>query len=159
MKKILFVCLGNICRSACAEAVFKKQVEKAGLKDVEVGSAGISSYHKGECADPRMRKAAAERGYDITSISRPVKSEDFKEYDMIIGMDDENVEDLKSRAANKEAYQKIYRMVDFCRVFSEEKVPDPYYGGEEGFGTVIDIIEDACNGLIDAIKGEEIVYE
>ena len=159
MKKILFVCLGNICRSACAETVFNKQAEKAGLKDVEADSAGISSYHKGECADPRMRKAAHERGYEITTVSRPIKPGDFKEYDMIIGMDDDNVEDLKNRATNKEDYHKIYRMVDFCKVFSEDKVPDPYYGGDEGFGTVIDIIEDACQGLISALKGEEIVYE
>lgn len=149
MKKILFVCLGNICRSAAAEAVMKAVVEKAGRKDdFFIDSAGIISVHKGEPADNRMRKHAAKRGYAVTSISRPVNYRDFEEFDILVGMDNTNIDDLMDKAPSIEAQKKIVKMTDFCEHSQYDYVPDPYYGGEDGFELVLDILEDACAGLL-----------
>lgn len=153
--KILFVCLGNICRSAAAEAVFAKKAAEAGLTDVQIDSAGILSIHKGEKADGRMIAHAARRGYDVTSISRPVTQEDFKNFDLIIGMDDDNISELMKRAAYAEERGKIRKMTDFSVTSGAEYVPDPYYGGAAGFENVLDILEDACEGLANAIKKEK----
>ena len=128
---MLFVCLGNICRSPSAEAVFREAVDKAGMSGkVEVDSAGIIGYHAGEGADPRMKRHASQRGYRLTSISRPVIAEDFNRFDLIVGMDE------------------IRKMTDFCTRFDETEVPDPYYGGAAGFERVLDLLEDACDGLL-----------
>lgn len=150
--KILFVCLGNICRSAAAEAVFLKKAEEDGLTDVVVDSAGILSIHKGHNADSRMIAHAAKRGYDITSISRPATKEDFRNFDMLIGMDDDNISELQKKATNGVEYGKIYKMTDFAVNLVNNNVPDPYYGGAAGFEKVLDILEDACEGLIEKIK-------
>lgn len=153
MTKILFVCLGNICRSSSAEEVMRTLVKKAGLeKEIELDSAGILSYHQGELPDSRMRMHAARRGYQLTHRSRPVCTEDFFRFDLIIGMDDRNIEDLKERAPSLEAEQKIRRMTDYCRVKVVDYVPDPYYGGAQGFENVLDILEDACAGLLEAVR-------
>lgn len=153
MIKILFVCLGNICRSSSAEGVMKHLVEQAGLeKQICIDSAGILSYHQGELPDERMRKHAAKRGYDLTHRSRPVTSLDFERFDLIIGMDDRNIDDLKERAPSIEAEQKIHRMTDYCTKFTDaDCVPDPYYGGADGFEWVLDLLEDACQGLLDSL--------
>lgn len=150
MKKILFVCLGNICRSSSAEEVMRTLIRKAGLeKEIEVDSAGILSYHRGELPDSRMRAHAIRRGYELTHRSRPVCTEDFFNFDLIIGMDDRNIDDLKERAPSVEAWSKIHRMTDYCTKFTHaDHVPDPYYGGSEGFEYVLDILEDACAGLL-----------
>ena len=152
--KILFVCLGNICRSSSAEGVMKQLVEKAGLEDrFVIDSAGILSYHEGELPDPRMRAHAARRGYNLTHRSRPVRTADFYDFDIIIGMDDRNIEDLKERAPSLEAERKIHRMTDFCTRFTyADHVPDPYYGGAEGFEYVLDLLEDACAGLLEHLR-------
>lgn len=151
--KILFVCLGNICRSSSAEEIMRTFIKREGLADrIEVDSAGILSYHQGEMPDSRMRMHAYHRGYELTHRSRPVCLEDFLEFDMIIGMDDRNIQDLKERAPFPEAEGKIYRMTDFCRTKLVDYVPDPYYGGAQGFENVLDILEDACEGLLDEIK-------
>ena len=124
MKKILFVCLGNICRSSTAEGVMLHLIEEAGLeKEFVIDSAGILSYHQGELPDSRMRAHAARRGYQLVHRSRPVRTEDFYNFDLIIGMDDRNIDD----------------------------VPDPYYGGAEGFEYVLDVLEDACAGLLTSL--------
>lgn len=153
--RLLFVCLGNICRSPSAEAVMKKIVKDAGLEEqIEIDSAGITGYHKGNPADSRMRAHAVRRGYVLDSLSRPVKTADFFDFDMIIGMDDSNISDLTDRSPDYESRQKIYRMTDFSRNKTHDHVPDPYYGGTSGFELVLDLLEDACRGLLDYIAKE-----
>lgn len=153
MKRILFVCLGNICRSSSAEGVMRHLVETAGLEsEFVIDSAGILSYHQGELPDERMRWHAARRGYELVHRSRPVCTQDFFDFDLIIGMDDRNIEDLKERAPSLEAEAKIGRMTDFCTRHPEaDYVPDPYYGGSEGFEYVLDLLEDACAGLLEQL--------
>ena len=155
MKKILFVCLGNICRSSSAEEIMRTLVKQAGLEEeIEIDSAGILNYHQGELPDSRMRMHASRRGYKLTHRSRPVCTDDFFEFDWLIGMDDRNIQDLKDRAPSPEAEKKICRMTDFCRVKQVDYVPDPYYGGAQGFENVLDILEDACFGLLEEIRKE-----
>lgn len=151
--KILFVCLGNICRSSSAEGVMKQLIEQAGREDeFIIDSAGILSYHQGELPDSRMRAHAARRGYDLTHRSRPVCTDDFYDFDLIIGMDDRNIDDLKDRALSVEAWKKIHRMTEYCTKFTHaDHVPDPYYGGAEGFEYVLDVLEDACAGLLEMV--------
>ena len=156
MKRILFVCLGNICRSAAAEEIMRNRFVHAGLeKEIDLDSAGLSSYHQGDPADSRMRAHAARRGYRITHLSRPVGYHDFFDFDMLIGMDDSNLSGLRDLAPGLPEEQKIYRMTDFCRRIPADHVPDPYYGGDSGFETVLDILEDACDGLLDFLTQQE----
>ena len=151
--KILFVCLGNICRSSSAEGVMKQLIEQAGREDeFIIDSAGILSYHQGELPDSRMRAHAARRGYDLTHRSRPVCTDDFYDFDLIIGMDGRNIDDLKDRAPSVEAWKKIHRMTEYCTKFTHaDHVPDPYYGGAEGFVYVLAVLEDACPGLLEMV--------
>ena len=151
--KILFVCQGNICRSPSAEAVMKKLVKDAGLDNyIEVDSAGIMGYHEGERADQRMRAHASRRGYVLDSISRPVRTTDFYDFDLIIGMDDRNIDDLKRKAPDLESVAKIHQMTEYSRNKLYDHVPDPYYGGASGFELVLDLLEDACGGLLETIS-------
>ena len=154
MKRILFVCLGNICRSCTAEEIMRVVLQREGLdKVVEVDSAGLISYHQGEQADPRMRSHASRRGYHITHLSRPVRMTDFYDFDLIIGMDDSKISRLHDLAPSIEEVAKIHRMTEYCVSKVADHVPDPYYGGAQGFENVIDILEDACEGLLQKIKG------
>lgn len=149
--KILFVCLGNICRSPAAEAIMTDIVLRNDMcHRFEIDSAGIISYHEGELADNRMKSYAFQRGYRITSISRPVVQNDFLHFDYIIGMDNDNINALQ-RMAPLDSTAKIVRMTDFCTHSDACVVPDPYYGGIAGFALVIDILEDACQGLFDRL--------
>lgn len=152
-KKILFVCLGNICRSPSAEAVMFSLLKQNGLENIiELDSAGIIDYHEGELADSRMRVHAEKRGIRILHRSRPVKSPaDFDYFDMIIGMDNENIRALQSLAHTSEHKAKIYKMTDFRKTMNHDYVPDPYYGGPQGFDLVLDILDDACKGLLEKI--------
>lgn len=154
MVKVLFVCLGNICRSPMAEVIMRKLAKDAGLEECfHLDSAGLISYHEGEGADPRMRQHAYGRGYRITHISRPVRLSDFDEFDYIIGMDDSNIDRLNRLAPTVEAEAKVHRMTDYCTRHDIDHVPDPYYGGAQGFENVIDILEDACAGLLERLVG------
>lgn len=153
MKKILFVCLGNICRSCAAEEIMRRYVAEAGLEhEIALDSAGLIDYHEGESADARMRAHAARRGYRITHLSRPVKYNDFFDFDLILGMDDRNLSRLKEMAPGLDEENKVRAMASYCRVKVVDYVPDPYYGGDTGFENVLDILEDACAGLLDELK-------
>lgn len=154
-KRVLFVCLGNICRSPSAEAVFNGLVQQNDLSDlIECDSAGTAAYHEGEPADQRMRSHAIRRGYRLNSIARKFDpSVDFDAFDYIVGMDDDNVNDLQDLASNEEDLNKIYKMTDFCSRGGHYSVPDPYYGGSDGFELVLDILEDACEGLLNEVRG------
>jgi protein-tyrosine phosphatase len=151
--KILFVCLGNICRSPSAEIVMVNLIEKHGLNSVfDLDSAGIIDNHEGQMADSRMRVHALRRGLTITHRSRPVNARvDFEYFDMIIGMDDDNMKALDELARIPTWKNKLYRMTDFSKKMSYNYVPDPYYGGDKGFELVLDILEDACEGLLEFI--------
>lgn len=150
---ILFVCLGNICRSSAAEEIMRTYLQREGMEhEVRVDSAGLISYHRGEPADSRMRAHAIRRGYKITHLSRPVRTDDFYEYDLILGMDDSNIDRLRELAPDVESEKKIRRMTDFCQQKVVDCVPDPYYGGAQGFENVIDILEDACGGLLESLR-------
>ena len=154
--KILFVCLGNICRSPSAEAVMESILKKEGLdKHFEIDSAGITGYHAGDSADQRMQQHALQRGINLTSISRQVnKAFDFEHFDYIIGMDDQNMDDLKYLASDAKNLGKLSKMTDYCTLHSHTSVPDPYYGGSAGFELVLDLLEDACKGLLQHIKDD-----
>lgn len=153
MKRILFVCLGNICRSAAAEEIMRTYLKREGLdKEITVDSAGISGYHEGDLADPRMRMHASRRNFHITHRSRPVRTDDFYDFDLIIGMDDTNIDALREKAPDIVTERKIERMTDYCRTKAVDYVPDPYYGGAQGFENVLDILEDACGGLLEHLK-------
>lgn len=150
MKKILFVCLGNICRSPGAEAILKSIVKRESReKEFYIDSAGLYGGHAGALPDERMRRHAARRGYVLDSRARTFyPTADFAEFDLIIGMDDQNVRELRRLAVNEEEKAKIFKMTDFCqRPTSYTVVPDPYYEGSEGFELVLDLLEDAVEGL------------
>lgn len=155
--KILFVCLGNICRSPSAEAVMKHVVEQRGLSHLfEIDSAGILSYHQGVPADQRMQQHARKRGFELTSISRPIKTDDFWHFDLIIGMDDGNIRDLYTRTPDVESSRKVVRMSRFFRTDrGYDHVPDPYYGGAQGFELVLDMLQEACDELVDQLLADD----
>jgi protein-tyrosine phosphatase len=157
-RHLLFVCLGNICRSPSAEAVMNGMLKKKGHdQQVVCDSAGIIGFHSGETADVRMQKHALKRGYVLTSRSRKVNREsDFDRFDMIIGMDDQNIKDLNRLARSEDDRKKIFRMTDFCTTFKHRHIPDPYCGGSAGFELVLDLLEDACGGLIIHLEKESI---
>lgn len=149
--KILFVCLGNICRSPAAEEIFRTLTQRHGVADrFEIDSAGTYAGHTGDLPDRRMRRAAAGRGYELTHRARPLRESDFERFDRIIVMDDYNYESVHRMAPTRELARKIYRMVEFCRHSPQwSHVPDPYYEGHEGFELVLDLLEDGCQGLLD----------
>ena len=131
-----------------AEGVFNRiLMREQRTEHFIVDSAGLLAYHQGELPDSRMRFFAGKRGYDLTHRSRPFTRADFDRFDMIIGMDDQNIAGLKQQAMTLEEEAKIFRMTDFCKTLEATHVPDPYYGGDQGFEIVIDLLEDACEGL------------
>ena len=155
MSQVLFVCLGNICRSPAAEAVMNKLIEKNDLSEkISCDSAGTSSYHVGGPADSRMRKVAQQRGFDITSISRQINYNDLDQFDYIIAMDQSNYYDIRAIDRKTDYLDKIFQLKDFCLQHQITGVPDPYYGGQEGFDLVIDILEDGCQELLNKIRSE-----
>ena len=154
--KVLFVCLGNICRSPAAQGIFEHYVRENGMTDkIEADSAGTYSGHRGELPDRRMRNAALYRGFALTHKARPVSGLDFLDFDLIIAMDDQNYEDLMQLAPSVEATHKIHRMSEFLKVRKMSYIPDPYYMGVEGFSLVLDLLEDGCKNLYDIIVKAE----
>ena len=151
--KVLFVCLGNICRSPAAQAIFEHYVREAGLQDrIKADSAGIYGGHQGNPPDRRMRTAALYRGFAVTHTARQVKAMDFLDYDLVIAMDDHNYEDLMHLAPSVEATHKIRRMSEFLTTHRISYIPDPYYMGAEGFSHVLDLLEEACQNLLERLK-------
>ncbi|MFC5301089.1 low molecular weight protein-tyrosine-phosphatase [Azospira restricta] len=152
MIKILFVCMGNICRSPTAEGVFRKLLRERSLEArVEVDSAGTHGYHVGEAPDPRTQRAAAARGYDLSSIrARKVAAQDLEYFDLVLAMDRNNLEVLR-RMCPPELAGRLDLFMRYARNFDDDEVPDPFYGLGHGFDLVIDMVEDASLGLLDEL--------
>ena len=154
VKKILFVCLGNICRSPAAEGVFMKKIKDRNLDSLFiVDSAGTGGWHVGNLADPRMREAALSRGIELTSRSRKIETKDLYEFDNILVMDNDNLHAVKSLIKDHKnpVNSKIKLILDYSNNSQLEEVPDPYYGGQNGFDKVLDLLDDAIDGLIDSL--------
>ncbi|WP_342116214.1 low molecular weight protein-tyrosine-phosphatase [Pseudoduganella sp. OTU4001] len=148
---ILFVCMGNICRSPTAEGVFRARAEAAGL-DLEIDSAGTHAYHIGNAPDARSTRHAAARGYDLScQRARKFTSEDFERFDYVLAMDHENLEILL-RACPPQHLHKVRLFMEFATHYGSDIVPDPYYGGPNGFDMVLDYVEDAADGLLAALR-------
>jgi low molecular weight protein-tyrosine phosphatase len=151
--RILFVCLGNICRSPTAEVVFRAVASREAPDMVlEVDSAGTAGYHVGELPDRRTRQAAARRGYDLSALrARVVEPDDFEHFDLILAMDRENLRALERRSpAEKREHLRLF--LDFAPETGISEVPDPYYGGPNGFEDVLDLIEAASRGLVQHLR-------
>lgn len=149
---VLFVCLGNICRSPAADGIMHRLVEQQGLETlIKIDSAGTYGGHAGSLPDHRMRQHASKRGYQLTHCSRRVTTDDFYDFDIIVAMDDQNYYNLMRLAPTLEHQQHITKMTDFLTNHTADHVPDPYYEGAEGFEIVLDLLEDACQGLLDQI--------
>jgi len=151
--KILFVCLGNICRSPAAEAIMAHLIGTH--PNLSCDSAGTSSHHQGDAPDQRMHLALKSRGYHHRSHSRPVQLSDFYDFDLILAMDQENFQNLLQICPAPKLAAKIKLMCEFCETRQETEVPDPYYGGSDGFHKVIDLLEDACQGLWKSLQNHE----
>ncbi|MGB2248176.1 MAG: low molecular weight protein-tyrosine-phosphatase [Alcanivorax sediminis] len=150
---VLFVCLGNICRSPTAEVVFRDRVKAAGLEDhILIDSAGTGDWHIGRAPDPRTQDAAAGRGYDMSRLrARQVTVADFDKFDVVLAMDDANLADLQ---AMQPAHSSVTlkRFLDYAAHRPEREVPDPYYGGEDGFAEVLNLVEEGAEALLEALQ-------
>lgn len=154
--RVLMVCTGNICRSPTAHGVFEKMVADAGLQHrISVDSAGTHGYHVGEAPDRRSQQHASRRGYDLSGQrARQLTAQDFEDFDLVLVMDAAN-ETAARRIASSSQQQRMKRLTDYCQRFDDQEVPDPYYGGERGFEHVLDLVEDACKGLLQTITPKQ----
>ena len=155
---VLFVCLGNICRSPAAEGVFLHLLNERGLSDrFVVDSAGTGGWHTGNPADRRMQAAAARRGIQLLSRARQISLDDLSDFDLVLTMDDANLAAVQgmAREAGNRATATVRPMLSYSQRFSETEVPDPYYGGEAGFEHVLDLLEDACSNLLDELSSQK----
>jgi len=150
---VLFVCLGNICRSPTAHGVFRKLVREAGLEElIEIDSAGTAAFHVGKAPDTRSTLVAKERGVEMADLrARQVDLGDFYQYDYVLAMDEANFFNLKEMAL-PEHYDQIKLFLEFTEAYSETEVPDPYYGGAQGFDHVFNLVESASEGLLQHIQ-------
>ena len=156
--KLLFICLGNICRSPAANAIMQQIVDKAGLTDkFVIDSAGIGPWHVGQLPDKRMRQHGAKHGYKIDHIARQFDAKrDFDNFDYIVVMDDENYKNICRQAHNEYERKKVIRMANyFVKYKGKTSVPDPYYGGDADFELALDLIEDGCNGILNTIFNKD----
>lgn len=151
--KILFVCMGNICRSPAAECVFVSLLEKAGMLDkVLVDSAGTTAYHTGDPPDQRMQAELRRRHYPVRGKARPVTAADYTQFDLILAMDEANLRDLQTRRPAGKSPANVQLFGQYCPNFPNAEIPDPYYGGEDGFGHVVDMLEDGCQALLNELR-------
>ena len=152
--RLLFVCMGNICRSPAGEAVMRHLIEVEGLADrIECDSAGTIAFHTGNPPDHRMHAAAANRNINTGGQARQICDDDYRSFDMILTMDDENLLNVRNMAPTGESPAEVRPFCDFVTGSTATEVPDPYYGGEDGFEHVLDLIHDASAGLLDEIRG------
>lgn len=160
--RVLFVCLGNICRSPTAEAVFRRQIEQAGWQRlIQADSAGTAAWHEGKAPDARSQQHARVRGYDLSSLrARQVKASDFADFDYILAMDADNLAELKRQheALGDSAKVQLSLLLDHHPELSGTDVPDPYYGGAEGFEQVLDQVEVACTQLVRTLLKKQGVF-
>lgn len=155
-KRVLFVCMGNICRSPAGEGVFRHLVNERGLADqFEIDSAGTTGYHVGEPPDARMTRAASKRGYRLDGASRQFTVQDFTRFDVIIAMDNSNLHNIRRLDPDGSYAEKVHLMLDFHPGKVGQDVPDPYYGGDKGFEKVIDLVEEASQGLLAELLGKD----
>ncbi len=153
--KLLFVCLGNICRSPSAENIMNHLIKEAGLEaQIYCDSAGTSGYHVGEKPDRRMTMAANARGIEMKGRSRQFDRYDLEEFDLVLAMDRSNYQGIVALDTAGKYEHKVKMMCSYCREHSDQEVPDPYYGGADGFDYVIRLLMDACEGLLEEVKGE-----
>lgn len=160
MHKVLFVCTGNICRSPTAQGVFQHLVDEASLADaISADSAATQRFHIGEAPDARAQAAARKRGYDLSDqVARQVCADDFRDADLILAMDWENLSTLQQQCPK--IYQhKLMLLMRFSNEYEEATVPDPYYGGPESFSKVLDYIEDACQGVLELVRKRALQYQ
>lgn len=157
--KVLFICMGNICRSPTAEAVFRHYVEKEGFAGrIHIDSAGTYDYHVGDAPDARAQHAAKQRGYDMSQLrGRQVEAGDFKRFDYVLAMDEANLSILQ-RLRPRDAESHLGLFLEFAERHAEHEVPDPYYGGPEGFERVLDLVEDAAHGLLQHIRQQHLQH-
>ncbi len=152
-KKLLFVCLGNICRSPAAENIMNLLIEQEGLGDRLIcDSAGTGGWHIGALPDQRMRAAAKARGMNFIGSARQFKAIDLQEFDLILAMDKDNYRNILALDPQRKFNDKVKMMCDYCETHTDKEVPDPYYDGVDGFNYVIDLLFDACNGLLKSLK-------
>ena len=151
--RVLFVCMGNICRSPMAEGVFRQMVRQAGLEEVvQMSSAGTHAFHAGEAPDKRAQAAANKRGYEIGDLrARRIRERDFEDFDMILAMDWDNLSAIQ-QIAPKSAHHKLQLLMRFASDHESATIPDPYYGNQQGFEQALDYIQDACAGLLEVAK-------
>jgi len=152
--KVLFVCMGNICRSPTAEGVFRHIIQNKGFDWIKTDSAGTHAYHIGEPPDSRSQQTALSRGINLSDLrARKAVSQDFDSFDYVIAMDNDNYRNLESICPNKHI-NKLHLFLDFSKEYNESEVPDPYYGGAKGFEHVFDLVESASYGLITDIQNK-----
>ena len=153
--RVLFVCLGNICRSPAAEIIFRQQVVDAGrIDEFHIDSAGTISHHSGSPPDSRMSESLERKGYSISGQARRISPEDLENFDLIVTMDETNRTDVMQLDPSGKLHTKIRPLVSFCREHDDLRVPDPYYGGQIGFNHVISMLEDGCAGILDSLNSK-----